>query len=241
METGDEGNGLATLLYDGEEFEVPVELLQDKTLFKKVLSLETWHNVLTSDDRQFLQGLLPAGASPVFKDEVIGLLFSGQQFKFGNPVEQVWNKLNEGSYSPETFESKEQLKDLKYQQYQLDQKRYHLRALQELLLSRQEMLQSALATGSLDNLPKRTKLIGKRRNKNTLQKRAEVKFRRIMAQCRRECGCEGVESSDDEVQSSSDGGGDTCEDTPTVTEGDYRRMLRAHYRMKLWKKVKPLC
>ena len=29
METGDEGNGLATLLYDGEEFEVPVELLQD--------------------------------------------------------------------------------------------------------------------------------------------------------------------------------------------------------------------
>ena len=29
METGDEGNELATLLYDGEEFEVPVELLQD--------------------------------------------------------------------------------------------------------------------------------------------------------------------------------------------------------------------
>ena len=234
METDGEGKELATLLYDGEEFEVPVELLQDKTLFKKVLSLETWSNVLTSDDRNFLQGLLPAGASPVFKDEVIGLLFSGQQFKFGNPVEQVWDKLNEGSYSPETFESKEQLKDLKYQQYQLDQKRYHLRVLQELLLSRQEMLQAALATGSLDNLPKRTKLVGKKRN--TLHKRAKVKFRRIVAQCRKECGCEGAESSDDEVQSSSDGGGDTGEDTPTVTEGDYRRMLKAHYRLKLWKK-----
>lgn len=32
METDGEGKELATLLYDGEEFEVPVELLQDVSM-----------------------------------------------------------------------------------------------------------------------------------------------------------------------------------------------------------------
>ena len=74
----------------------------------------------------------------------------------------------------------------------------------------------------------------RKKKKSSLQRRADMKFRKIMRECRREWGDEEVTSSDEDTptnQISVD-----AVDSP-ISEEDYREMLQEHRRKQIRKKV----
>lgn len=121
--------------------------MEHKAVFSGVLSVETWRECLTAEERARLSSLLPDQLSA---EEALEPLFSGENIKFGNPVDTLWKRLHRGELLPEVQEAQRQLRELKLQQYKLQQKSYHVHLLQEVLLSRQVLLQKALFAGSPD-------------------------------------------------------------------------------------------
>ena len=66
-------------------------LSPQKAVFSGVLSVETWRECLTAEERARLSSLLPDQLSA---EEALEPLFSGENIKFGNPVHTLWERLH---------------------------------------------------------------------------------------------------------------------------------------------------
>ncbi|CAI8024304.1 Nuclear factor related to kappa-B-binding protein [Geodia barretti] len=233
--TAESGEGeLVNLSYGSEEFQVPKELLEDEDLFQTVVSEETWREALGEEDRERLRQLLPPGP-PQQQQEDLSRVLGGEDVRFGNPVSHTLDKINSGVFCPELREACEEYRELRYQQYQNNQRRYYMKLLQDILIARQEVMQKALLTGSLDGLPSQVSVGRRRRKRSLLLRRADTKFRRIMRECREEWGEGGEVMSSDE---------DTLtnqipdeEEPPFISEEDYRKMLRVHRESQMRKRM----
>jgi len=68
-------------------------------------------------------------------------------FKHGNPVQTCYHHIKNGLLAPKVVKMKKKCKKLKYKNYKLMQKEYYKRLLEEIVVSRQKMLNQAFKYG----------------------------------------------------------------------------------------------
>eukprot|EP00250_Pteridium_aquilinum_P014940 c22293_g1_i1 orf=686-3412(+) len=90
----------------------------------EVLSLQTWNNCLTEEERQSLCAYLPDMDRESYTNTLKGL-FSGQNMHFGSPLEDLWQSLKEGSCDPEVVQARQTLMVLQRKDYHHGLRQYH--------------------------------------------------------------------------------------------------------------------
>ncbi|KAG0411659.1 hypothetical protein HPB47_011207 [Ixodes persulcatus] len=136
-------------LLGGSLVQVPQVLCEEEALLRAVLSIDTWNNVLTETHKLRLMDFLPLFPENDKEEKVETLqrLFSGCNFKFGNPIRAFFSRLREGLLVPDIARTASLVQRASYRDYQLHQRRYHCRLLQEVLISRKRLLEAALDWG----------------------------------------------------------------------------------------------
>lgn len=91
-----------TEAYNFFKMQLPERFSCAESVFKEVLRSETWKTVLNSKHRDRLKKLLPSFPEndEKEKNETLKKLIDGENFKFGNPLRQFFNKLYDGFLSP---------------------------------------------------------------------------------------------------------------------------------------------
>ncbi|CAG5123590.1 unnamed protein product, partial [Candidula unifasciata] len=147
-------------------------------------------------------GLLPSFPSndELEKRETLRRLFSGENFKFGNPLEEMHRKLKEGYLHPEIACYRKQTRQFRYRDYKMRHQSYLSELLTHLLLARQELFEhaSTLAPGE----PLKFKYRPPPKKKSTpLEQTVKKKVFRILKEVREECGVPDTSSDEDEETS----------------------------------------
>uniref|UniRef100_A0A8C2PGJ7 DEUBAD domain-containing protein n=1 Tax=Capra hircus TaxID=9925 RepID=A0A8C2PGJ7_CAPHI len=93
LELGPCGDGqgsriMEDCLLGGTRVSLPEDLLEDPEIFFDVVSLSTWQEVLSDSQREHLQQFLPLFPEDSMEqqNQLILALFSGENFRFGNPL-----------------------------------------------------------------------------------------------------------------------------------------------------------
>lgn len=192
--------GMEVCSFGGTEMALPIDLIEQKEIFFKVVSMETWKNVLTPADRKHLETFLPVLPTdyPHAQEENLSALFSGENFRFGNPVHKFQQELKDGYFYPDVVKYKKLCRKAKYKEYKIQQQRYHKKLLKEILISRQEILDQIGRQGPGEPI----KTSGQTPSIDTLamEHRVNIQLKRILSECRQQCQ-DGNISSDDEERS----------------------------------------
>lgn len=145
----DEDEATERCLLGGSLVSVPQILCEEETLLRAVLSIDTWNNVLTETHKLRLMDFLPVFPENDKEEKVETLqrLFSGCNFKFGNPIRAFFGRLREGLLVPDIARTASLVRRASYRDYRLHQRRYHCRLLQEVLVSRKRLLETSLDWG----------------------------------------------------------------------------------------------
>uniref|UniRef100_A0A2C9K0B7 DEUBAD domain-containing protein n=1 Tax=Biomphalaria glabrata TaxID=6526 RepID=A0A2C9K0B7_BIOGL len=186
-----------------ETLQLPELFLEKRHILMSVLSTDTWDTVLTDDQKQRLEQLLPSFPSNdgEEKRETIRRLFNGENFKFGNPVEDLQRKLREGYLHPEIARYRKQTRLFRYRDYKMRQQRHLSDLLKHLLLARQGLFEhaSTLAPGE----PIKFQYIPPPKKKaSPLEQTVKKKTSRILKEVREECGVPDTSSEEDDETSS---------------------------------------
>ncbi|KAJ7381339.1 hypothetical protein OS493_001464 [Desmophyllum pertusum] len=189
--------GMEVCNFDGIEIALPLELIEQEEIFSKVVSMETWMNILTPTDRKHLEKFLPVLPTdyPHAQEENISALLGGENFRFGNPVQQFQKKLKDGDLYPDVVKYKKLCRKAKYKEYKIQQQRYHKKVLREILISRQEILDQI----GRQNPGEPIKTSGHTPSTDAflMEQRVSTRLKSILSECRQQCQ-EGNGSSDDE-------------------------------------------
>ncbi|XP_037279503.1 nuclear factor related to kappa-B-binding protein isoform X6 [Rhipicephalus microplus] len=128
---------------------LPQVLCEQEALLRAVLSIDTWNNVLSEAHKLRLMEFLPRFGENDKEEKVETLqrLFSGCNFKFGNPIHIFFLRLRDGLLVPDIARTSSLVHRASYRDYRLHQRRYHCRLLQEILVSRKRLLDACLDWG----------------------------------------------------------------------------------------------
>lgn len=244
-------------ILNGEEIDVPESLIENEALFKSVVNIETW-NTLSYEERNNLLKYIPGiptnedgeDEEEEFKLEAVRLaLSSDENFKHGNPTQEVYRMLKDGMLSPSVQKIKKKCKKLKYKNYKLNQKEYYKNLLEEIIISRQLILDKTYQHGPGYKLAKR---------KSSLEfqfpasEKVKKKFDKIIRDVAAECGDDNP-SSDEEGVSNSFSVNSSRYEIPTkfhidvdassrrfsvfqndgVTTNDFHRMMYKHKQKRV--------
>ncbi|CAN7984586.1 unnamed protein product [Ixodes hexagonus] len=148
-DSDDDDEATERCLLGGALVQVPQVLCEEETLLQAVLSIDTWNNVLTEAHKLRLMNFLPLFPENDKEEKVETLqrLFSGCNFKFGNPIRAFFGRLREGLLVPDIARTASLVRRASYRDYRLHQRRYHCRLLQEVLVSRKRLLDASLEWG----------------------------------------------------------------------------------------------
>ena len=128
--------------------DLPISLFGDKSIVASVLNYETWTLLLDHEDRDHLRQYLPHFPRPQgsyhLQEETVQLLFSGKNFKFGNPVFQFHRKIQLGHFNPRISDLLALEQQASYAKYKLKQQKYYKDLLNEILMSRRATLHGAV-------------------------------------------------------------------------------------------------
>lgn len=129
--------------------QLPQALCEQEALLRAVLSIDTWNNVLSEQHKLRLMEFLPnfGENDKEEKVETLQRLFSGCNFKFGNPIHFFFQRLRDGLLVPDIARTASLVRKASYRDYRLHQRRYHCRLLQEILISRKRLLDASLHWG----------------------------------------------------------------------------------------------
>ncbi|XP_061165469.1 nuclear factor related to kappa-B-binding protein-like [Saccostrea echinata] len=182
------------------ELLLPESMLEQGHIFRDVLSMDTWKNVLTEEQRTHLKTLLPTFPSndEAEKEESLRKLFGNENFKFGNPLSQLQTKMRDGFCSPDIAKYSSLCRNIKYREYKHRQQRYYSTLLKDILLSRQKAydeIQKVPPGGQLEfthNPPVNTK-------RSSVEHRSKKKYVRLMKEARQECGMEDTSSEEEDT------------------------------------------
>lgn len=136
-------------LLGGQVVWLPQVLCEQEALLRAVLSIDTWNNVLSEAHKMRLMEFLPSFGENDKEEKVETLqrLFSGCNFKFGNPIHIFFLRLRDGLLVPDIARTASLVRKASYRDYRLHQRRYHCRLLQEILVSRKRLLDACLDWG----------------------------------------------------------------------------------------------
>nr|XP_048774007.1 nuclear factor related to kappa-B-binding protein-like isoform X2 [Ostrea edulis]XP_056012397.1 nuclear factor related to kappa-B-binding protein-like isoform X2 [Ostrea edulis] len=200
LPTPSSGPKMERCLLGKTEFLLPESMLEQSHVFRDVLSMDTWKNVLTEEQRTHLNALLPTFPSndTTEKEECLQKLFGNENFKFGNPLSQLQTKMRDGFCSPDIAKYSSLCRNIKYREYQHRQQRYYSNLLKDILLSRQkayENIQKVPPGGRLEfthNPSANTK-------RSSVEHRSKKKYVRLMKEVRQECGMEDTSSEEEDT------------------------------------------
>ncbi|RWW06745.1 hypothetical protein BHE74_00043295 [Ensete ventricosum] len=115
--------GCEYVMIGGQMCSIPYELY-DLPDLKGILSLETWNYYLTEDERFSLVAFLPDMDQETFWLTIHELL-TGDNMFFGSPLENFYNGLMGGLYSPQVTHLREDLQFLQRSEYYHNLRSYH--------------------------------------------------------------------------------------------------------------------
>ncbi|ELK17905.1 Nuclear factor [Pteropus alecto] len=203
LELGPCGDGhgariMEDCLLGGTRVSLPEDLLEDPEIFFDVVSLSTWQEVLSDSQREHLQQFLPhfPEDSTEQQNQLILALFSGENFRFGNPLHIAQKLFRDGHFNPEVVKYRQLCFKSQYKRYLNSQQQYFHRLLKQILASRSDLLETARRSGPA--LPFRQKRLSPSRTPEEREWRAQQRYLKVLREVKEECGDTAL-SSDEEA------------------------------------------
>ncbi|XP_047546804.1 nuclear factor related to kappa-B-binding protein isoform X2 [Lutra lutra] len=203
LELGPCGDGHGTRIMEdcllgGTRVSLPEDLLEDPEIFFDVVSLSTWQEVLSDSQREHLQQFLPRFPEDSFEqqNQLILALFSGENFRFGNPLHIAQKLFRDGHFNPEVVKYRQLCFKSQYKRYLTCQQQYFHRLLKQILASRSDLLEMARRSGPA--LPFRQKRPSPSRTPEEREWRTQQRYLKVLREVKEECGDTDL-SSDEEA------------------------------------------
>lgn len=136
---------METCLIDGETVVLPSQVCEDAAILNEMLSPDLLGQVLTKEDVQHLQAYLPdfGPGSERERQRTWEMLFTGKNFAFGNPTENFAWKMESGLFNPDIAQTRKLFLELQRRNVKREQRSYYFNLLQNILVSRQQLLEAA--------------------------------------------------------------------------------------------------
>ncbi|XP_063059199.1 nuclear factor related to kappa-B-binding protein isoform X2 [Engraulis encrasicolus] len=177
---------------------LPEDLLEDPEIFFSVLSESTWTDVLSEAQREHLSQFLPSFPEDNSSQQqrTVTSLFNNHNFSFGNPLHLAQKLFRDGYFNPEVVKYRRLVaKSQRRRQLYCLQQYYH-KLLNQILISRKELLECAARGGP--ELALRRRISGPDAGE-TRERRVRRRVERILREVRSECGAgDSTPSSDDD-------------------------------------------
>uniref|UniRef100_A0A7N9D8V7 Nuclear factor related to kappa-B-binding protein n=1 Tax=Macaca fascicularis TaxID=9541 RepID=A0A7N9D8V7_MACFA len=206
LELGPCGDGHGTRIMEdcllgGTRVSLPEDLLEDPEIFFDVVSLSTWQEVLSDSQREHLQQFLPQFPedSAEQQNELILALFSGENFRFGNPLHIAQKLFRDGHFNPEVVKYRQLCFKSQYKRYLNSQQQYFHRLLKQILASRSDLLEMARRSGPA--LPFRQKRPSPSRTPEEREWRTQQRYLKVLREVKEECGDTALSSDEEDLSS----------------------------------------
>ncbi|XP_064124933.1 nuclear factor related to kappa-B-binding protein isoform X3 [Loxodonta africana] len=206
LELGPCGDGHGTRIMEdcllgGTRVSLPEDLLEDPEIFFDVVSLSTWQEVLSDSQREYLQQFLPhfPEDSSEQQNQLILALFSGKNFRFGNPLHIAQKLFRDGHFNPEVVKYRQLCFKSQYKRYLSSQQQYFHRLLKQILASRSDLLEMARRSGPA--LPLRQKRPSPSRTPEEREWRTQQRYLKVLREVKEECGDTALSSDEEDLSS----------------------------------------
>ncbi|KAM9080268.1 nuclear factor related to kappa-B-binding protein isoform 5-T7 [Megaptera novaeangliae] len=206
LELGPCGDGHGTRIMEdcllgGTRVSLPEDLLEDPEIFFDVVSFSTWREVLSDSQREHLQQFLPRFPEDGVEqqDELVLALFSGENFRFGNPLHIAQKLFRDGHFNPEVVKYRQLCFRSQYKRYLSSQQQYFHRLLKQILASRSDLLEMARRSGPA--LPSRQKRPSPSRTPEEREWRTQQRYLKVLREVKEECGDSALSSDEEDLSS----------------------------------------
>ncbi|XP_043307734.1 nuclear factor related to kappa-B-binding protein isoform X3 [Cervus elaphus] len=206
LELGPCGDGhgsriMEDCLLGGTRVSLPEDLLEDPEIFFDVVSLSTWQEVLSDSQREHLQQFLPhfPEDSMEQQNQLILALFSGENFRFGNPLHIAQKLFRDGHFNPEVVKYRQLCFRSQYKRYLSSQQQYFHRLLKQILASRSDLLEMARRSGPA--FPCRQKRPWPSRAPEEREWRTQQRYLKVLREVKEECGDTALSSDEEDLSS----------------------------------------
>ncbi|XP_021231922.1 nuclear factor related to kappa-B-binding protein isoform X3 [Numida meleagris] len=199
-----DGNGARIMedcLLGTTRVSLPEDLLEDPEIFFEVVSLSTWQEVLTDAQQEHLKTFLPhfPENNREHQNKIISALFSGENFRFGNPLHIAQKLFRDGHFNPEVVKYRQLCLKSQYKRYLSSQQQYFYRLLKQILASRNHLLELA-RKGGPDMILKR-KHFTPSYDAEERERRTHRRYLKILREVKEECGDTTLSSDEEDLSS----------------------------------------
>uniref|UniRef100_H0YQI1 Nuclear factor related to kappa-B-binding protein n=1 Tax=Taeniopygia guttata TaxID=59729 RepID=H0YQI1_TAEGU len=239
---------------------LPEDLLEDPEIFFEVVSLSTWQEVLTDEQQEHLKKFLPhfPENNQEHQNKLISALFSGENFRFGNPLHIAQKLFRDGHFNPEVVKYRQLCYKSQYKRYLSAQQQYFYRLLKQILASRNHLLELARKGGP--DMTLRRKHFPPTYDSEERDRRTHRRYLKILREVKEECGDTTLSSDEEDLISWPPSSPARCSSPPfplrviptlstldmktadkiELGESDLKMMLKKHHekRKRQPKKVK---
>ena len=185
-----------------ETIDIPSDLYTDPGIFHQFFSVDTWNDLLPEEVKLGLVKLLPSFPQDDIdeKAKTIEMLFGGENFHFGNPINKFRTELLEGDFSLERRAMKSIVREARERDHREWLERHRMLLVQELLDSRKILLEEA--TGTQVTSPRiDTRLAGAG---GLVRQRVRKRYLDEVTRIKREIGEIGLSSDDEDCDEDQD-------------------------------------
>ncbi|NWR44966.1 NFRKB protein, partial [Regulus satrapa] len=178
---------------------LPEDLLEDPEIFFEVVSLSTWQEVLTDEQQDHLKKFLPRFPenNQEHQNKLIPALFSGENFRFGNPLHIAQKLFRDGHFNPEVVKYRQLCYKSQYKRYLSAQQQYFYRLLKQILASRNHLLELARKGGP--DMTLRRKHFPPTYDSEERDRRTHRRYLKILREVKEECGDTTLSSDEEDL------------------------------------------
>ncbi|KAM6234667.1 nuclear factor related to kappa-B-binding protein isoform 3-T3 [Spheniscus humboldti] len=199
-----EGNGTRIMedcMLGTTRVSLPEDLLEDPEIFFEVVSLSTWQEVLTDAQQDHLKKFLPRFPenNREHQNKLISALFSGENFRFGNPLHIAQKLFRDGHFNPEVVKYRQLCFKSQYKRYLSSQQQYFYRLLKQILASRNHLLDLARKGGP--DMTLRRKHFSPTYDTEERDRRTHRRYLKILREVKEECGDTTLSSDEEDLSS----------------------------------------
>ncbi|NXU81478.1 NFRKB protein, partial [Oreotrochilus melanogaster] len=206
LELGPCGDGAGTRIMEDcmlgtTRVSLPEDLLEDPEIFFEVVSLSTWQEVLTDAQQDHLKKFLPhfPENNREHQNKLILALFSGENFRFGNPLHIAQKLFRDGHFNPEVVKYRQLCFKSQYKRYLSSQQQYFYRLLKQILASRNHLLELARKGGP--DMALRRKHFPPSYDTEERDRRTHRRYLKILREVKEECGDTTLSSDEEDLNS----------------------------------------
>ncbi|NXX46632.1 NFRKB protein, partial [Tricholaema leucomelas] len=231
---------------------LPEDLLEDPEIFFEVVSLSTWQEVLTDAQQDHLKKFLPhfPENNREHQNKLILALFSGENFRFGNPLHIAQKLFRDGHFNPEVVKYRQLCLKSQYKRYLSSQQQYFYRLLKQILASRNHLLDLARKGGP--DMTLRRRHFPPVYDTEERDRRTHRRYLKILREVKEECGDTTLSSDEEDLSSWPPSSPSRCPSPPVplrviptlsttdmktadrieLGESDLKMMLRKHHEKR---------